>query len=144
MLKKTITYTDYNGEERKEDFYFNLNRAEVIEMEIGTAGGYAEMLKRIVETRDGAQIMKVFKTLILKSYGIKSPDGKQFQKSEEITKAFEQSEAYSELFVSLCTNAEEAVKFINGVLPMTEEQRKQAAVKAAEYKSEITGIPSNT
>lgn len=143
MLKKTITYVDYNGDERKEDFYFNLNRAEVIEMEIGTSGGYGEMLKRIVESKDGAQIMKVFKTLILKSYGIKTPDGKQFQKSEEISRAFEQSEAYSNLFVELCTNADAAVKFINGVLPMTDEERKQAAIKASEMKSEITGIPSN-
>ena len=144
MLKKTITYTDYNGEERKEDFYFNLNKAEVIEMEIGEAGGYGEMLKRIVDSKDGAQIMKVFKTLILKAYGIKSPDGKFFEKSEEISKKFEQTEAYSNLFVELCTDAEAATAFINGLLPMTPEERKKALAKAAEYKSEITGIPSNT
>ena len=144
MLKKTITYTDYNGEERKEDFYFNLNKAEIIEMEIGEAGGYGEMLKRIVDSKDGAQIMKVFKALILKAYGVKTPDGKRFVKSEEISKEFEQTEAYSNLFVELCTDANAATTFINGLLPMSEEDRKRAAVKAAEMKSEITGIPSNT
>ena len=144
MLKKTITYTDYNGEERKEDFYFNLNKAEVIEMEIGTAGGYGEMLKRIVDSKDGAEVMKVFKTLILKSYGVKSPDGKTFKKSEEISSDFEGTEAYSELFVELCTNAEAATAFINGVLPLSDAEKKQVALKAAEYKAETTGIPANT
>ena len=117
MLKKTITYTDFNGVQRTEDHYFNLTQAELVEMEVGVKGGYSEMLNRIIEARDGAKIMKAFKTFIAKTYGIKSPDGVRFEKSEEISRAFMQTEAYSELFMELCTNSEAASAFVNGVLP---------------------------
>lgn len=117
MLKKTITYTDYNDVERTEDFYFNLNKAEVIEMEMGTTGGLAEKIKRIVAAQDQPTIMKLFKEIILKAYGEKSDDGKRFKKSEEISEAFAQTEAYSILYTELATNADEAAKFINGILP---------------------------
>ena len=117
MLKKTITYTDYNDVERTEDFYFNLNKAEVIEMELGTTGGLAEKIKRIVAAQDQPTIMKLFKDIILKAYGVKSDDGKRFMKSEEISEAFAQTEAYSILYTELATNADEAAKFINGILP---------------------------
>lgn len=117
MLKKTITYTDFNGVQRTEDHYFNLTQAELVEMEVGVKGGYSEMLNRIIEARDGAEIMKAFKTFIAKTYGIKSPDGVRFEKSEEISRAFMQTEAYSELFMELCTNSEAASAFVNGVLP---------------------------
>lgn len=143
MYKKTIKYTDYNGQEREETFLFNLNKAEVIEMEVGEAGGYGEMLKHIIETKDGALIMKTFKDLILRSYGIKSPDGKQFMKSEEATKAFEQSEAYSEFFVEICTNTQEAINFVTGVLPITDDVKKEA-IKKAEESTKISELPSNT
>ena len=99
MLKKTINYTDYNGSEREEDHYFNLSKAEIMEMELSTAGGLSGMIQDIVKTQDGPAIMKIFKDIILKSYGKKSPDGKRFEKSEEISKAFEQTEAYSVLFM---------------------------------------------
>ena len=83
MLKKTIEFTDYNGETRKEDFYFNLSKAELMEMELGTSGGFAEMLQRLVDTQDVPEIMKVFKQVVMKAYGVKSPDGKRFITSEE-------------------------------------------------------------
>ena len=117
MLKKTIAYTDYNGVERKEDFYFNLSKAEVMEMELSTTGGLAEMIKRIVAAQDQPAIIKVFKDLILKAYGEKSPDGKRFIKSPELSDAFAQTEAYSILFMELATNDEAAAKFINGIVP---------------------------
>lgn len=117
MLKKTITYEDYNGKKRTEDFYFNLSKAEVIEMEMSIDGGYGEMIQRVINEQKGSTIMKVFKDLILKSYGEKSLDGKQFVKSEALSKSFEQTEAYSELFMELCTNADAAAAFVNGVLP---------------------------
>ena len=117
MLKKTITYTDYNGTERTEDFYFNLSKAEIMEMELGTTGGLAEMIKKIVAAQDAPAIIKVFKDLILKAYGEKSPDGKRFIKSEELSTAFSQTDAYSQLFMKLATNAEEAAKFVNSIVP---------------------------
>ena len=85
MLKKTITYTDYNGVRRTEDFWFNLSKAEIMEMEMGTAGGLAEMLQNIVNAQDGPAIIKTFKELVLKAYGEKTPDGKYFRKSPEIS-----------------------------------------------------------
>lgn len=122
MLKKTITYTDYNGAERTEDFYFNLSKAEVMEMEMSTSGGLAEMIKKIVAAQDAPAIIKIFKDLVLKAYGEKSPDGKRFIKSEEIATAFSQTEAYSQLFMELATNADEAAKFVNGIVPAASEK----------------------
>lgn len=127
MLKKTITYTDYNCVERKEDFYFNLSKAEVMEMELSTTGGLAEMIKRIVAAQDQPAIIKVFKDLILKAYGEKSPDGKRFIKSPELSDAFAQTEAYSILFMELATNDEAAAKFINGIVPADMAQQTASA-----------------
>ena len=118
MLKKTVTYTDYNGTERKEDFYFNLSKAEVMEMEMSTSGGLAQMINKIIETQDSPAIIKIFKDLILKAYGEKSPDGKRFIKSPELSEAFAQTEAYSNLFMELATDADAAAKFVNGITPV--------------------------
>lgn len=117
MLKKTITYTDYNGFERTEDFYFNLTKAELMEMEMTTAGGLAEMIDRIVKANDAPAIITIFKDLVLKAYGEKSADGKRFIKSEELRTAFSQTEAYSQLFMELATDADAAGKFVNGIVP---------------------------
>lgn len=117
MLKKTIKYTDYDGNEREEDFYFNLNKAEVTEMELSKQGGLSEYIKRIVAAQDAPSLIELFKELICKSYGEKSLDGKRFVKSKELTEEFTQTEAYAELFVELASNAEEATKFINGIMP---------------------------
>lgn len=117
MLKKAITYTDYNGVERKEDFYFNLSKAEVMEMELGTEGGLSVMIQKIVAAQDIPSIAKIFKDLILKAYGEKSADGKRFIKNPELSEAFSQTEAYSELFMGLATNPEEAATFVNGIMP---------------------------
>lgn len=117
MLKKTITYHDYNGIERKEDFYFNLSKAELMEMEMGTVGGFAEMIQNIVDAKDVPSMIKIFKDLILKAYGQKSPDGKRFIKSEELSEAFSQTEAYSNLFMELSTDDKAAAAFVNGIVP---------------------------
>lgn len=121
MLKKTITYTDYNGNERTEDHYFNLTKAEVVEMEMGINGGYTEMINRIISAQDAPTIMKTFKEFISKSYGIKSLDGIRFEKSEEISNAFMQTEAYSVLFMELCTNAGAAAEFVNAIIPKADK-----------------------
>lgn len=117
MLKKTIEYTDYNGTVRKEDFYFNLTKAEVTEMELSKNGGLSEHINRIVASKDSPEIINLFKEIIAKSYGVKSLDGKRFIKSEEILNEFIQSEAYSELFMELAFDAEKAAAFVNGITP---------------------------
>lgn len=118
MLKKTITYTDYNGVERTENFYFNLTETEIMEMEVGTAGGLAEMITKVVDAKEAPAIIKVFKDLILKAYGEKSLDGKRFEKRNgQLAEAFAETEAYSILFMELATDAEKAAEFINGIVP---------------------------
>ena len=117
MLKKTIKYTDYDGNEREEDFYFNLSKAEITEMELSKEGGMSEYIKKISATQNGPELIKLFKDIIIKSYGEKSLDGKRFIKNKELTEAFIQTEAYSELFIELASNADEAAKFINGIMP---------------------------
>ena len=117
MLKKTITYTDYNGVERTEDFYFNIKKSEIMEMEMSTDGGLSEMIKKIIATKDIPSLMSIFKEFILKAYGEKSPDGKRFIKSKELSESFEQTEAYSELFMELATSDKAAAEFINGLVP---------------------------
>ena len=129
MLKKTITYVDYNDVERTEDFYFNLSKAEVMEMQMSTTGGLAEMIQRIVAAQDAPAIIKIFKDLVLKAYCQKSPDGKRFIKNEELTAEFAQTEAYSQLFMELATDADAAAAFVNGIVPA--DIAKQVALQAA-------------
>lgn len=129
MLKKEITYVDYNGLERKEDFYFNLTQAELLEMELGTTGGLGEYITRIVNAKDSVSIVEVFKKVILKAYGEKSADGKRFVKSKELSEEFAQTEAYSILFMELATDADKAAAFINGIVPKQEELKKLADKK---------------
>lgn len=117
MLKKDITYVDYNGIERTETFYFNLSKSELIEMEYGIGGGLSEMVIRVVNAKDQPSIIKVFKELILKAYGEKSPDGKYFHKSEEISNNFSHTEAYTNLFMELATDEKAAAEFVNGIIP---------------------------
>lgn len=117
MLKKTITYTDYDGNERTEDFYFNLSKAEIAEMELSINGGLTQLLEKIVKEQDNAKLVSYFKDLILRSYGEKSLDGKRFVKNDELREAFAQTEAYSELFMELASDADKAAAFVNGVTP---------------------------
>lgn len=121
MIKWPIKYTDYDGNDVEEDFYFNLSRAEVMDMNISANGAYGEYLTRMVEQRDGKGIAKTFRELILKAYGEKSPDGRRFIKSEEMSREFEQTEAYSELYMQLATDPDSAKKFMEGILPKMEK-----------------------
>ena len=127
MLKETIKYTDYNGVERTEDVWFHLSKAELMEWEMGTTGGLTEMIKRIVDAQDAPAIIKIFKELVLKAYGQKSPDGKRFIKSEELATEFSQTEAYSQLFMDLATDADKAAAFVNGIMPSDVAEKAAAA-----------------
>ena len=117
MLKKTIKYTDFNDNEISEDFYFNLSKAELLEMESRSNGGMKAKLERLINTRDISAIMEVFKEIITSSYGVKSDDGKRFIKSKELTDAFVQSNAYSELYIELASNSDSAIDFITHIIP---------------------------
>lgn len=117
MISKSITYIDYNGNERTETHWFNMNDAEIMDMELSITGGMSKMIEQIIEAQDTPALMKVFKDLILKSYGVKSPDGKRFIKSDEITLEFTQTEAYVKLYTTLANNTKEAIEFVNGIIP---------------------------
>jgi len=117
MLKKTIEYVDYDGETRKEDFYFNLSKAELLEMDLSENGGVDKLLRRIVAEKDTKQMIEWFKLIIMKSYGVKTNDGKRFIKNQNVLDEFMQTEAYSNLFFELATDDGAAAKFMNGILP---------------------------
>lgn len=133
MVKETITYRDYNDVERTEDFYFHLTKAELMEMEVGVTGGYTEMLKKIIAAQDTPTLMRVFKEFVIKAYGEKSADGRRFMKTPEITAAFIETEAYSQLFMKLALDADYASKFFNKVVP--KEVEEEAAKLALEQKN---------
>jgi len=117
MLKKTITYKDFNDQEVKEDHFFHLSKAELIEMELGHDGGMSGMIKRIIDANDVPSLIREFKDIVLRSYGKKSEDGRRFIKTQEMRDDFATSEAYSELFMDLVTNEASAIEFMNGIVP---------------------------
>ena len=122
MNKETVKYIDYNGVEREDTLYFHFNKAEIAMMQMSVEGGMSERIQKIIDAKDQQEIIKLFKKLVLDSYGIKSEDGKRFEKSEQLRTEFEQSEAYSELFMTLATNTDEAIKFVNGILPQIDNK----------------------
>lgn len=117
MYKETVKYIDYNGVERTEDVYFNLSKAELMEMQLSTAGGFDTMINKLIKAQDQPTLVKVFKDIILRSYGVPSPDGRRFVKTKELAEEFTQTEAYSDLYMKFITDSEAAAKFINGIMP---------------------------
>lgn len=117
MLVKQIRFKDYDGNERTETHYFNMEKNELIELEISSVGGLEESVKRIIQARRGKEIMDTFKDIILKSYGEKDLDGVHFNKSEELSNRFYHSKAYDALFMELVTDDNAAAEFINKILP---------------------------
>ena len=130
MLKKPIKYTDYNGVEREEDFYFDLSQAEIVEMELSEQGGLSQLIQKIISAKDIPSLIKLFKELILKSYGEKSADGRRFIKSKELSEAFSQTPAYSILYMELVSDDKAAAAFVNSVVP----QETLAKAKELEAK----------
>ena len=134
MYKKTVTYTDYNDVKRTETFYFNFTKAEVLEMELGTVGGLSAMIQGVIDAKDTPALIKIFKDLVLKAYGEKSADGKRFIKTPELSEAFAQTEAYSDIFMELATNDVAASEFVKGITPpgLDEYAANKAELKPAE------------
>lgn len=131
MLKKTIKYTNFFGEEKEEDFFFHLSKAELVEMELSHKGGLSQALTEIIASEDGKAIVAEFKNIILTSYGKRSEDGRRFIKNQELRDEFESTEAYSTLFIELVTNTDAAIEFINGIVP-TDLSEEVAGLKKDE------------
>ena len=117
MIKETIKYTDWFGNEREEDYYFNLMQSELVEMEMNLGGSLEYYIQKISQTQDMAELWKLFKNIVLKAYGEKSTDGKRFMKSEEMRTNFEQTPAYDKLIMKLIGDAEYAGEFVNQLMP---------------------------
>lgn len=142
MLKKTITYEDYDGNTRTEDLYFYISKAELTEMELSTPGGFANKLERISNAHDGAEIVKIFKEIILKAYGEKTPDGRGFIKKRNgvvLAEEFEQTEAYNQLFTELLMDPDKAAAFVNGIMP---KDLMEAAKNNGNLQAKMSGLPS--
>jgi len=140
MLKKTVTYTDFDGNERTEELYFNLTKAELMELQMSEIGGLEKRLKGIIMAQNGVEIMKFFKDIFLNSYGVKSPDGRRFIKNDEVRTDFEQTEAYSQLFMELVTDADKMADFIKGVIPS--DLANQVDEEMKKNGGNIVGLPN--
>lgn len=123
MIKKTVTYTDYNGESRTETFYFHYTEAEILDMEMSEEGSFTERIQRIIDAKDKTALMKLIKKFVIDAYGVKSEDGKRFMKNDEVKAAFVECPAYSDIFMDMVTNDELAAEFVNGVIPNTMRDR---------------------
>ena len=148
MLQKNIKYVDYNGVEREETFLFNLTKAELMEMELGTTGGLTEMIQKIIQTKDQQSIIKIFKELILQAYGEKSADGKRFIKTDEhgnpLSRAFSETEAYSNLFMELSTDDKAAAAFVNGIIPEGLSKELEGVDIQEAMKGNVVQLPQNS
>ena len=137
MYKKTIVYTDYDGVERKETFYFNLTKAEVAELELETPGRFSNYIQQIIDAQSTTELIQLFKKFIQLSYGVKSPDGRRFIKNQEVLDEFMQTEAYSELYMELVTNTDSAIDFMNGIMPqLSPEQQKEVDAEISRLKAQ--------
>ena len=135
MIAKTMTYKDFNNVERTETFYFNLTPAEAVEMQVMESGGLGVYIDRIIQEQDARKIIEIFKDLILRSYGVKSNDGKHFLKDEKLRAAFASTNAYSDLFMQLATDADMASAFLNGIVPQLSEEEVAKFSKSTEQKA---------
>lgn len=117
MLKKTMTTTDFGGTQRTEDYYFNLTESEIMEMQLGTEGGFVEMVKRITDAKSQLELAELFKKMICKSYGVLSPDGRRFIKNDAVLDDFMSTQAFSDLYMELVGSVEKATDFFNAIMP---------------------------
>lgn len=139
MLKKTVTYKDYNGVERTEDFYFNLTKAELAELNLTTEGGLDTRMTKITRAKDTPELMKLFKEILKLSYAVKSDDGRRLIKNDQVWEEFVGTEAYSIIFMEIFGDDEHALNFIQNVLPA---DLAEEAVKELKKSTDIPALPS--
>ena len=117
MLKKTVTYIDFDGNERTEDFFFNLTEQEIAEMELSTEGGLGNFINKAVAAKSQVELIELFKKLILAAYGVKSADGRRFVKNDTVREDFMSTQAFSDIYMELVQDADKASAFFNGIVP---------------------------
>lgn len=139
MLKKTIKYRDLDGNEVEDDFYFNLNKAEILELEVSKKGGLTAYFQQLVDAEDAAQIIGIFKEIMELSIGKRSADGKKFIKNQEIRDEFFQSDAYSTLFMEFLDNPSEEMgaAFMRGIVPADIAAELPALTRSGEAVKDV-------
>ena len=140
MITLTRTYKDYKGLERTEEYSFGLTKADLMEMEMGVKGGYTALIKKIVDSKEPSELIRLFKDLVMRSYGVISDDGRRFQKNDEIRQAFVESPVYSDIFMELVQDDKKAAEFVSGIMP--EELAEQAKAAAAEESKKFIAAQS--
>ena len=140
MIKKTVEYTDFDGNKRKEDFYFHLTEAEVADWELSVEGGLSKRLVNIIKSNDVRKIIPIYKEILIKSYGVKSADGRRFIKNDEVRDDFVQTQAFSDLYMKLATDAEEGSNFIKGIMPAIDESKFKDVNKMIESSDDVDEI----
>ncbi len=113
MVTEKIEFTNYNGEKDTETLYFNLSPVELTELELSESEGLSNKIQKLIKEKNNREIYKTFKNIVLLAYGVKSPDGKQFIKSEKLSQDFVQTAAYEEFMWSLMSDETKAANFIN-------------------------------
>lgn len=136
MYKKTVEYTDFDGNARKEDCYFNLSKPELAKLQLSENGGLDKVITRFIQEQDTSKLVGFIDDFILLSYGKKSDDGKMFMKSEEISNMFKSTGAYEVIFMELVSDTQNVINFFKGVLPkdLSEKLPSDVATLEAEAK----------
>lgn len=138
MLKRKIKYEDFNGDEVEDVHYFNISKPELIEMEVAYKKGFGTFLQDIVDTKDNKELIKQFKEIVLIAYGVKTEDGKRFEKSDQLREEFSQTAAFQSLFMELATVDDAAVEFFKGIIPKDMRGGFEQSAKASALSSAPT------
>ena len=141
MIKKTLTYVDFNGQERTETFHFHFSETELLDMETSVDGGFSERVQRIVDAKDQGELLKILQKFVKDAYGVKSDDGRRFVKNEDVLAAFVESPAYPKIFMELLGDDKAAAEFVNGVVPADFKDRLEAMM--AKQKTKALNITTN-
>ena len=132
MIKKTVTYTDFDGNERTEDFYFHLTEQELTEWEMSVDGGLSGLIMKMANSKDDKKLTELLKELLIKSYGVKTPDGRGFIKNEEVLNNFIYTQAFSDIYMELATDDKATSEFVNGVIPASLIEKANKEMKVLE------------
>lgn len=128
MVKETIKYIGFDDQEREEDFYFNLNKTELMEAELSVPGGLSVAFEKAMKAKNVAAVVFMFRDLLWRAYGEKTADGRGFHKSPQLTQAFVETPAYDKLFMELVTSEDKARVFLDNLMPkdLLAEAKKNA------------------
>ena len=136
MIIESLTYKNFKGEEVTRKLYFNISKPEFMDLQLSEEEGLSDLIHRVIDAKDNAEIVRVFKKILLTAYGELSGDGETFMKSAEISHKFECSAAYEHLYMKMLENAEYAANFVNQLVPKLSDE-ELAKIEEAKTKAGI-------